>query len=88
MGFGGILAQLAQGAVYTIVVTLACSAMTLASGLAVASLRRLQLPGITLLLDLYTYVYRSVPVLVMLFIVPPMAVVSQGAPGRTPHRHA
>lgn len=69
MGFGGILAQLAQGAIYTIVVTLACSAMALASGLAVASLRRLQLPGVTLLLDLYTYVYRSVPVLVMLFIV-------------------
>jgi polar amino acid transport system permease protein len=69
MGFGGILAQLAQGAVYTIVVTLACSAMALASGLAVASLRRLQLPGLTRLLDLYTYIYRSVPVLVMLFVV-------------------
>jgi polar amino acid transport system permease protein len=69
MGFGGILAQLAQGAVYTIVVTLACSATALVSGLAVASLRRLGLSGLTRLLDLYTYVYRGVPVLVMLFIV-------------------
>jgi len=43
--------------------------MALASGLAVASLRRLGLPGLALLLDLYTYVYRGVPVLVMLFIV-------------------
>jgi polar amino acid transport system permease protein len=69
MGFGGILVQLAQGATYTIAITLACSATALIAGLAVASLRRLGLRGLTLMLDLFTYVYRSVPVLVMLFIV-------------------
>jgi polar amino acid transport system permease protein len=69
MGFGGILVQLAQGATYTIAITLACSATALIAGLAVASLRRRGLRGLTLMLDLFTYVYRSVPVMVMLFIV-------------------
>lgn len=69
MGFGDILLQLSKGATYTLWVTLACSATALIVGTVVASLRRLALPGLTLLLDLYTYIYRGVPVLVMLFIV-------------------
>lgn len=69
MGFGGILAQLAQGAWQTVLITLACSATALIAGLIIASLRRLGLPALTLVLDIFTYVYRGVPVLVMLFIV-------------------
>jgi polar amino acid transport system permease protein len=41
----------------------------LAVGLILSSLRRLHLRGINLLIDVYTYVFRGVPVLVLLFIV-------------------
>jgi polar amino acid transport system permease protein len=67
--FIDILAQLAQGVSYTALVTLVCSATGLAVGLILSSLRRLHLRGINLLIDLYTYVFRGVPVLVLLFIV-------------------
>ena len=69
MNFFDILVQLAQGVIYTIVVTLACCATGLVTGLLVAGLRRLQLPGVALPLDVFTYVFRGVPVLVLLFIV-------------------
>ncbi len=69
MGFGGILAQLAQGAAQTIYITLACCATALIVGLVVAGLRRVASPLVVGLLDVYTYVYRGVPVLVMLFMV-------------------
>ena len=69
MSFFDILVQLAQGVVYTIVVTAACCATGLVTGLLVAGLRRLKLPGVALPLDVFTYVFRGVPVLVLLFIV-------------------
>jgi polar amino acid transport system permease protein len=64
-----ILWQLSWGLIYTVVVTITCSATGLATGLLVACLYRTPLPGLRGLLAVYTYVYRGVPVLVMLFIV-------------------
>ena len=69
MTFYDILAQLAQGVSYTVLVTLVCSATGLVVGLILSSLRRLHFTGITPLIDGYTYVFRGVPVLVLLFIV-------------------
>lgn len=68
-GFVPILAALAEGAGHTLLVTVACSVAAVAAGLTVAGLRRLQLPGLALLLDTYTYVLRGIPVLVLLFLV-------------------
>lgn len=69
MNFFDIVALLAQGVGYTVMVTLACSATGLLAGLAAAGMRRLDFPGAKPLLDTYTYVFRGVPVLVLLFLV-------------------
>ena len=69
MNFYDILAQLAQGISYTVIVTLVCSATGLVIGLTLASLRRLEIPGLTPVIDTYTYIFRGVPVLVLLFMV-------------------
>jgi polar amino acid transport system permease protein len=69
VNFYDILAQLAQGISYTVIVTLVCSATGLVIGLTLASLRRLEIPGITPVIDTYTYIFRGVPVLVLLFMV-------------------
>lgn len=69
MNFYDILAQLAQGISYTVIVTLVCSATGLVIGLTLASLRRLDIPGLTPVIDTYTYIFRGVPVLVLLFMV-------------------
>lgn len=69
MNFLDILAQLAQGISYTVIVTLVCSLTGLVVGLFIASLRRLDIPWLILLIDCYTYVFRGVPVLVLLFMV-------------------
>ena len=69
MTFLDILAQLAQGISYTVVVTLVCSLTGLVVGLFLASLRRLDIPWLIPLIDSYTYVFRGVPVLVLLFMV-------------------
>lgn len=69
MNFYDILAQLAQGISYTVIVTLVCSATGLVIGLCLASLRRLSIRGLTPLIDIYTYIFRGVPVLVLLFMV-------------------
>ena len=69
MNFYDILAQLAQGILYTVLVTLVCSATGLVIGLSLDCLRRLSIPGLTPLIDIYTYVFRGVPVLVLLFMV-------------------
>lgn len=69
MTFLDILAQLAQGISYTVLVTLVCSVTGLVVGLFLASLRRLDLVWLTPLIDFYTYVFRGVPVLVLLFMV-------------------
>lgn len=69
MTFLDILAQLAQGIAYTVVVTLVCSLTGLIVGLFLASLRRLNIPWLILIIDSYTYAFRGVPVLVLLFMV-------------------
>jgi polar amino acid transport system permease protein len=69
VNFYDILAQLAQGISYTIIVTLVCSATGLVIGLTLASLRRLNISGVNPLIDIYTYIFRGVPVLVLLFMV-------------------
>ena len=69
MTFLDILAQLAQGVSYTVVVTLVCSATGLLVGLTLASLRHLQYKWVVPWIDFYTYVFRGVPVLVLLFMV-------------------
>jgi len=69
VNFYDILAQLAQGISYTVIVTLVCSATGLVIGLTLASLRRLKISGVTPLIDIYTYIFRGVPVLVLLFMV-------------------
>ncbi len=68
MNFFDIIALLTQGVGYTIVVTLACCATGLLVGLVVAGMRRMAWPGVTLLLDAFTYFFRGVPVLVLLFL--------------------
>jgi polar amino acid transport system permease protein len=69
VNFYDILAQLAQGLSYTVIVTLVCSATGLVIGLMLASLRRLEILGLNLVIDIYTYIFRGVPVLVLLFMV-------------------
>jgi polar amino acid transport system permease protein len=67
--FIDILAQLAQGVTYTVLVTLVCSLTGLVVGLILSSLRRLNFRGVNPFIDGYAYVFRGVPVLVLLFIV-------------------
>ena len=69
MNFYQLLAQLAQGVSYTVLVTLVCSTTGLVIGLSLACLRRLSIPGLTPIIDIYTYIFRGVPVLVLLFMV-------------------
>jgi len=69
VSFWNILTQLAQGLVCTLWVTLVCSATGMVVGLAVAGLRRMGSPILISILDGYTYVFRGIPVLVMLFMV-------------------
>lgn len=69
MSFWQILAQLGTGVGYTLVVTIACIATGLVTGLALAILTRLRPPGLGVFLAVYSYVFRGVPVLVLLFMV-------------------
>jgi len=69
MTFWEILTVLAKGAGYTILVTIASIGAGLAIGLLAASLSRLPWKPLGLFLAAYTYVFRSIPVLVLLFIV-------------------
>ena len=69
MTFLDILSQLAQGIFYTVLVTLVCSLTGLLVGLTLSCLRRLNTAWLTYVIDVYTYVFRGVPVLVLLFIV-------------------
>lgn len=68
MNFLDIVGQLSRGVGYTLLVTLVCSATGVIVGLSVAGLRRLGLAWLTPFLDLFTYIFRSVPVLVLLFM--------------------
>lgn len=69
MNFLEILWQLVHGLAYTALVTLVCSVTGVAAGLFVACLRRLEKPLLNGVLTAYTYVFRGVPILVMLFLV-------------------
>jgi polar amino acid transport system permease protein len=69
VNFFDILAQLAQGISFTLLVTLVCSATGLFVGLFVSCLRRLDFLWLSRAIDSYTYVFRGVPVLVLLFMV-------------------
>ncbi len=69
MNFFDIIALLSQGVGYTVMVTVACCATGLLVGLMATGLRRLEMPGAIPLLDGYTYIFRGVPVLVLLFLV-------------------
>ena len=69
MSFTDILLQLFHGVSYTILITVTCSFTGLLVGLTVVGLRRLSIPKLRFLLDTYTYVFRAVPVLVLLFMV-------------------
>jgi len=64
-----ILQHLAGGVAYTILVTLVCSLTGLAVGLGVAALRRLSGTLVRTICDLYAYLLRGIPVLVLLFMV-------------------
>lgn len=70
MTFSDILAQLAQGVGYTVLVTFSCSLAAMAVGLAVTAGRRMfPCRAVRNGLDFFTYVLRSVPVLALLFLV-------------------
>lgn len=69
MSFWDILVLLSAGVGYTVLVTVSCIGTGLLSGLAVAMLARLRLAPLNALLAIYTYVFRGVPVLVLLFLV-------------------
>ncbi|MDD2892631.1 MAG: amino acid ABC transporter permease [Halothiobacillaceae bacterium] len=69
MSFWQMLSLLATGAGYTLLVTVACIATAMLSGLLVALLARLRIKPLNRVLDVYTYVFRGIPVLVLLFIV-------------------
>jgi polar amino acid transport system permease protein len=69
MTFIDILTELGRGVGYTALVTLACAATSFTVGLTIAGLRRMAVPGLTPLLDTYTYVFRGIPLLVLLFMV-------------------
>jgi len=69
LNFFEIVAQLAQGLVSTVVVTLVCSGTGMAVGLTVAGFRRMGYARLVPFLDGFTYIFRGVPVLVLLFLV-------------------
>ncbi|MBP7232723.1 MAG: amino acid ABC transporter permease [Syntrophaceae bacterium] len=68
MTFGNILIILAEGAGYTVLVTLASISAGLAVGLSLAVFSTLRWKAVRLFLAAYTYVFRGIPVLVLLFI--------------------
>lgn len=68
MNFLDIVWQLSRGVGYTLLVTLVCSATGVIVGLTVAGLRRMGVAWLVPVLDLFTYVFRGVPVLVLLFM--------------------
>jgi polar amino acid transport system permease protein len=69
MDFTQILAVLGQGVAYTVLVTLACNLTAVVIGLVVVGLRKFESTALDFLLDVFTYVFRAIPMLVLLFIV-------------------
>ena len=68
MTFWRLLTVLAGGAGYTILVTVASISAGLMVGLLLAVLSTLQWKAVRMFLTAYTFVFRSIPVLVLLFI--------------------
>jgi polar amino acid transport system permease protein len=69
MGLLDILFELGNGLIFTIIVTLVCSMTGLVVGLILSSLHRLSIRSISFMIDVYTFIFRGVPVLVLLFMV-------------------
>jgi polar amino acid transport system permease protein len=69
MSFFQILALLSMGTAYTVLITVACALTGFITGLAIAMLYRLRSRPLNALLAVYTFVFRGIPVLVLLFIV-------------------
>jgi polar amino acid transport system permease protein len=69
MAFAHILRTLATGLGYTVLVTLVCFSTGIAIGLLTALLGRLGWKPVDLIIAAFTYVFRAIPVLVLLFIV-------------------
>ena len=69
MSFADILQVLLQGAGYTLLITLCCAGTALVVGLAIAMARELGGPWVSAALSVWVYVFRGVPMLVLLFIV-------------------
>ena len=69
MSFADILLTLLQGAGYTLLITFSCAATALVVGLGIAMSRELGGDWVSGLLSAWVYVFRGIPMLVLLFIV-------------------
>jgi polar amino acid transport system permease protein len=69
MTFWHIIKVLGSGAGFTILVTVACISTGLIVGLIIAMLGRLRWKSLEILIYVFTYVFRGIPVIVLLFIV-------------------
>jgi len=69
LGMLDIFALLANGIGFTVLVTVTCSLTGMLVGLLIAGTRRLGFRAVNPFLDVYTYVFRGIPVLVLLFMV-------------------
>lgn len=69
MSLTSIFAHLFDGLFYTLLVTIACGLTGFGVGLLVAGLRRLGGRFTQTICDIYTYVLRGVPILVLLFLI-------------------
>jgi polar amino acid transport system permease protein len=67
--FVQILLTLLRGAGYTLLITLACGATAFVAGLAIAVARELGPRWLAAILSTIVYVFRGVPMLVLLFVV-------------------
>jgi polar amino acid transport system permease protein len=67
--FVDILLTLLKGAGYTLLITLCCAATALVAGLGIAIARELGGRWLSSLLSAWVYVFRGIPMLVLLFIV-------------------
>jgi polar amino acid transport system permease protein len=69
VNFVQILLTLLRGAGYTLLITLACGTTAFAAGLAIAVARELGPRWLAAVLSALVYVFRGVPMLVLLFVV-------------------
>src|SRR3954454_11105189 len=69
MSFFDIVLTLLKGAGYTLLITVCCAATALVAGLGIAIARELGGRWLAALLSAWVYVFRGVPMLVLLFVV-------------------